>query len=412
MMAATGIALAAAALALAGPAPPRGEVTEPLADEVAPQVSAGPRWKLFPIPMYTTVPTEGSTYGVMPVLMAVNADGEVRLITAPSASWNSAAGVTGTVRLYLFPNPVRVASLIASASTHVNRTIWITYNDLPIAAGRMTWEIDGMLRRNIFYRFFGLGADSLESNQSSYTRTTARLSARWGLNLPAHFNVGVRGSVRGDHPIENPIFGLPATQVLFPAVAGLGGAGVSGAELSVRFDTRSHADYSDQGVASELRGAYVHALTDFDDFWQVTWHTRALWPEARFLQGAARLYWTDEIGAGADTPFFYQAMLGGEGLLRGFPEDRFIDRAAWEAEVEQRIRVWQSHIFDVTTDWRLDPFAAIGQVYGALDQAVSHPQLAVGMGLRAWVRPNVLGRVDLAYASEGLNAYIVLGYPY
>jgi len=28
------------------------------------------------------------------------------------------------------------------------------------------------------------------------------------------------------------------------------------------------------------------------------------------------------------------------------------------------------------------------------------------------VKPNVLGRVDVAYAGEGLNAYVVLGYPY
>ena len=411
MMGGTAIALAAAALALAGPAASRGDPTEASMQDVAP-LPPWPRFKLFPIPMYTTVPTEGSTYGVMPVVMGVDTAGGVRIITAPSISWNSAAGVNATVRLYLFPNPVRVASLIAAASSHMNRTIWITYNDLPISVGSMTWEIDGMVRRNIFYRFFGLGPDSLESNQTSYTRTTARLTARWGLNLPGHFNVGVRGTVRGDHPIENPIFGLPATQVLFPSVAGLGGAGVASAEVSVRFDTRLHAEYSEQGVASELRGAYDHALTAFDDFWQITWHTRALWHETRFLQGAARLYWTDEVGAGRDTPFFYQAMLGGEGLLRGFPEDRFIDRSAWEAEIEQRIRLYQSHIFDVTTDWRLDPFAAVGQVYGPLDQIATRPQLAVGMGLRAWVKPNVLGRVDLAYASEGFNAYIVLGYPY
>lgn len=412
MMGGTAIALAAAALALAGPGGPRGGTGAPSAEAVAPLPAAGPSFKLFPIPMYTTVPTEGSTYGVMPVLMGVNGAGEVRVITAPSISWNSAARVTATVRLYLFPNSVRVASLIAAASSHVNRTLWITYNDLPIAPGRMTWEADGMLRRNIFYRFFGLGPDSLEANQSSYTRFTARLTARWGLNLPAHFNVGVRGAVRGDHPIENPIFGLPATQVLFPTVPGIDGAGVASAEASVRFDTRLHADFSEQGVASELRAAYAHALTGFHDFWQITSHTRALWPETRFLQGAARLYWTDEIGAGPDTPFFYQAMLGGEGLLRGFPEDRFIDRAAWEAEVEQRIRLYESHIFGVTTDWRIDPFAAVGQVYGTWNQIVSRPQPAVGVGLRAWVKPNVLGRVDLAYASEGLNAYIVLGYPY
>src|SRR6185312_8736794 len=44
--------------------------------------------KFFPIPMYTTVPTEGSTYGLMPVLLGVNGAGIVRVIGAPSVSWN------------------------------------------------------------------------------------------------------------------------------------------------------------------------------------------------------------------------------------------------------------------------------------------------------------------------------------
>lgn len=412
MMGGTGIALAVAALALAGAGGPSDEASNPSTADVAPLPAAGTRFKLFPIPMYTTVPTEGSTYGLMPVLLAVNETGEIRAITAPSLSWNSAAGVTATVRFFLFASPERVATFIAAASSHVNRTLWITYDDLPRAAGRMTWEAEGLVRRNIFYRFFGLGPDSRAADESSYTRTTATLTARWGFNLPAHVNVGVRGTVRGDRPQVNPIFGLAATQARFPSVPGLGGAGVAVAEAGLRFDTRPHAEYSDHGVASELRVGYDHALTTFDDFWQVTWHTRAIWPETRRLQGAARAYWTQEMGGGRDTPFFYQAILGGEGLLRGFPEDRFIDRAAWEAEIEQRIRVWESHLFDVTTDWRVDPFAAVGQVYGPLDQIASRPQVAVGMGLRAWVKPNVLGRVDVAYASEGLNAYVVLGYPY
>jgi hypothetical protein len=35
----------------------------------------------------------------------------------------------------------------------------------------------------------------------------------------------------------------------------------------------------------------------------------------------------------------------------------------------------------------------------------------VGLGFRAWVHPNILGRVDAAYGGEGLKFYVVLGYP-
>ena len=37
---------------------------------------------------------------------------------------------------------------IGAASTHVNRTLWTTYSDLPIERGRATLEIEGMVRRS------------------------------------------------------------------------------------------------------------------------------------------------------------------------------------------------------------------------------------------------------------------------
>jgi hypothetical protein len=387
------------------------------AAEVEQQQAQAPpdnKWtlKFFPIPLYSTVPNEGSTFGAMPVFLGVDNTGTVKGIAAPSVSWNRAAGVNGTVRLYYFPNAVRSLSLIAAASTHVNRTLWITYTDLPIEPGRGTLEIEGMVRRNIFFRFYGFGPESDEANQSSYTRTTATATARWGWNLPWHFNVGFRGTLRSDQPQRYPIFSLPATQDLFPTAPGLAGASLIGGELSLRFDTRPVADYSADGIAAELRGGYAAGLSGFDHLWRVLAQVRGLFRETSWLQSAGRLYWTTETGGPRPIPFYYQSTLGGELLLRGFPEGRFFDRAAWVGEVEQRFRLFETHMFGVSTDWRIDPFVAVGQVYDQLQDAVAHPRLSVGAGLRAWVKPNILGRVDLAYTDEGFNAYVVLGYPY
>lgn len=407
--------IAAAALTAAGvPGPARAQTGPDPGAEVQPIESGGPiaHLKFFPVPMYTTVPTEGSTYGLMPVVLGVNEAGVVRIIGAPSVSWNSAAGVNGTLRFYYYPSPVRALSVIAAASTHVNRTLWVTYTDLPVEMGRATLETDAMIRRNIFFRFFGLGPDSMEENQSSYTRTTALATARWGWNFPYHLNLGARGTIRHDNPIRNPIFGLPATQDLFPTAPGINGAGVVAGELSLRFDTRPVAEYSRAGLAAELRAGYDDGLSAFDQFFQITGQVRGLIEENPDVQGAARFYWTREFGGGDNVPFYYQAILGGDSLLRGFPDDRFIDRGAWELEIEQRIHLFDTHMFGVSTAWRVDPFLAIGQVYGPWSDIVSHVRLSGGAGLRAWVRPNVLGRVDVAYAGEGINAYVVLGYPY
>jgi hemolysin activation/secretion protein len=111
-------------------------------------------------------------------------------------------------------------------------------------------------------------------------------------------------------------------------------------------------------------------------------------------------------------PFYQQPSLGGSSLLRGFAEGRFVDLAAWTLELEQRLRLFQTQIFGVRTDWRADPFVATGQVFDRLAEAASRPRFAAGVGFRAFVHPNIVGRIDVAGASEGLKVYVEIGYPY
>jgi hypothetical protein len=66
----------------------------------------------------------------------------------------------------------------------------------------------------------------------------------------------------------------------------------------------------------------------------------------------------------------------------------------------------------VVADWRADPFVAAGQVFSSLGRALSRPRLTTGVGLRAFIHPNLVGRVDLATGGEGLSVYVEIGYPY
>jgi hypothetical protein len=405
------LALVAALRAIPAPIPPAPESEAAAEAEPAPQTRRGDKLSFFPLPMYTTVPNEGSTYGAMPVFVLVNPQGAIHQIYAPSISWNKAAGLNTTFRYYRYPSVFDSFSFIAAASTRWNRTVLVTYDHLPRTEGRLTLEFVGSARRNIFFRFFGLGPDSKQEDESSYTRTTGVATARVGYNLPAFLNAGIRLTVRGDRPIEHAVFGLPPLQQVHPDAPGLGGAGMFSAVASLRYDTRDILDYSPQGVALELAGGYTHGLSGFDRFGHISGQARALLMETSWLQGAARIMWRHQLG-GDDVPFYYQSSLGGEAFLRGFPDDRFIDRGAWEAEIEQRFRVLRARIFGVTTDWRIDPFVAVGQVFPTVTSMFSHPRVTAGIGLRTWVHPNVLGRVDVAYGGEGIEAYVVLGYPF
>jgi hemolysin activation/secretion protein len=133
-------------------------------------------------------------------------------------------------------------------------------------------------------------------------------------------------------------------------------------------------------------------------------------PETARLSGAARL-WVSAVSSG-DAPFYQQSWLGGASLLRGFADGRFVARHAWTLDLEQRIRLLRTDVFGVITDWRIDPFVGVGQVFDRLSEVASRPRPTVGLGLRAFAHPNVVGRVDLAFAGEGLKIYVDVGYPY
>jgi outer membrane protein assembly factor BamA len=291
--------------------------------------------------------------------------------------------------------------------------MWFQYDDDRREPHTNTYNVLVRIRRNLFYRFFGLGPNSTEAAESSYTRVSAIIAARVGRNLSRNFNVGAFFEARGDKPEVHAIKGLPETQELFPDAPGLNGAAFLRQGLSARYDTREEGDYALTGFASEIDGSIAEGVAGgVGVFGQLIWNTRVVKQELDWLQGGGRLYWRQLIGNNANIPFYDQASLGGELLLRGFQEDRFIDMGAWELEFEQRIRLFETHLFGVVSDWRLDPFVAAGQVYGPDAGPFSHVRYSAGLGLRAWIKPDILGRVDLAWGGEGIRAYVVLGYPY
>jgi outer membrane protein assembly factor BamA len=255
-----------------------------------------------------------------------------------------------------------------------------------------------------------LGPDTPEAAETSYTGLRAFVTARRGLNLARHLNLGASVGVERDDVETIGVPGLPLSKQVFPDAPGMGGTTLLWQGVSLRYDDRKGGDYAERGVRMEVSAALVEGLSGSPTFWRAGAQASGILPELRWLSGAARVAWT-AVSSG-EAPFYQQSKLGGSFVLRGFTLDRFVDRQAWTAEAEQRIRVLTTHIYGVDTDWRIDPFVTAGQVFGALDEIGSNPRLAVGLGLRAFVRPNVVGRIDLAAGGEGLKVYVEIGYPY
>jgi hypothetical protein len=367
--------------------------------------------KVIPLPIYATLPNEGNTYGFMPVFLVVESESQhTRSIYAPSISWNEVIGFTSTMRWFYYPSADQALTLRASVSQRVNLQSLVIWVDRPREAGRFTNEALLRVERNVFFRFFGLGPETAAESETSHTRVHGQLDLRRGLNLGSSFNLGVRLSPAADNTVLRPVPGLQSSQTVFPNVPGMDHAAVVGGGLDIRYDSRPEYEFSNNGLYSDFSVRWFYGILNSPNFARFEFETKGVVEELSGLHLAARFY-TSFVSA-HDAPFYYQSSLGGSYLMRGFTEDRFIDRGAWTAEVEQRIRLFETHIYGVTAEWRLDPFVAVGQVFSERDQIVSHVRVAEGLGFRAYAQPNVLGRVDVAMAGEGLKVYVELGYPF
>ena len=149
-------------------------------------------------------------------------------ITAPSVSWNSSAGVTGTYRYYRYFDPARLLARhrLGAAPTSTAR-LWFQYDDDRRDERQSTKNVMVRVRRNLFYRYFGLGPDTTAAGESSYTRVTG--TRERALGLEPHPQLQRRrpsSSCAAIKPEVHAISGLPETQVRLPRRARARGRGV------------------------------------------------------------------------------------------------------------------------------------------------------------------------------------------
>jgi hypothetical protein len=368
--------------------------------------------KIIPLPVWSTSPNAGTTYGFMPVFIRVCPyDQHTQWVLAPSITHNAIIHTTGTVRLYYYPDADTTLSLIAGVSTRINYRVVGTRLHTPTATGAFTDDTYLRIDRDAFTRFFGLGMDSQESGESTYTAQRARISERRGLNLGDDFNIGVEIGFDREEVLPMGVKGLPLAPDVYPTVPGMIDPSlVIWQGIDLRYDSRQGGDYAERGVRIDGGIAVVEGLIASPTFVRGTFEGRWLVPENDRLTAATRLAYSGMSASSA--PFYLQSTLGGGHLMRGFTEGRFYATQAWTAEFEQRIRVLRTNMFNVTTDWRVDPFVAVGQVFDHAEDIVANPRFSVGAGLRIFVHPNIVGRVDFGYAGEGIKIYVEIGYPY
>jgi outer membrane protein assembly factor BamA len=369
----------------------------------------------IPLPVIAASPNEGVSYGGLTAFLLHNGDDEVDTLVAPQLNYNENFGVTGTVYGTFYVSPDREWEFNVSKSTKVNEDYEIRFRDksllgknLELSAFVYGWT-DGSAR------FFGFGPASPQGQETNFGDREIGFTLSAGYPIADHLQIVLGERFRDVGILPGALPALPFLRDVFPPaqVPGADGFTTHVQKLSLVYDTTSPREMPVRGIYAQgaVEGS-LRALGSFVDFLRYEVEVKGYLPlqDSRYVT-AARFAYSQVRGSGV--PFLERSVLGGENMLRGFGRNRFVDMGSLLLNVEERIRLFRWKLFNVNADWEVAPFLDIGTVMESIGKIAGHAvEFNPGIGFRAAVRPNIVGRIDVGFGKEGAAVYVGLRYPF
>jgi outer membrane protein assembly factor BamA len=264
-------------------------------------------------------------------------------------------------------------------------------------------------------RFFGFQSTAREEDQTNYADQELGLDISLGYRFFEGFKLVAGERLLKVNIMHGAVTRLPFITDLFPAAAvpGVDGFNVNAQKLSLVYSTLDSPDLPTSGLMARV---YVEnsaeVLGSSASYQGFEAEAKEYIPlrDARYISVLRLAY---KQVTGDNVPFLERASLGGETTLRGYGRNRFIDNSYLLLNLEERIRLFRWRLFDVLADWEVAPFIDFGSVMASLDRAnPASFEFNPGIGVRAVVRPNIVGRIDVGYGKEGPAVFVGLGYPF
>lgn len=373
-----------------------------------------------PLPVIASSPNEGITFGALSAFLIHNQKDEIYSLLAPQINFNKNFGLTGTLYGSVNPSAEQNIEFNLSQSKKKNfdyeariRDISLMNGDLELK-GFLAWFADGSSR------FFGFQAKSSADQETNYTNReiTYNLSATWFLGRHYYLELGHR--FRSVSIGKGAISSVPAITDKFSPqdVAGIDGFTTSAPRISLIYSTYDNKTLPTYGGYARITfEPTIKALGGAENYRHYEVELKGYVPlddQKRFIS-VFRLMYNQTLGDTNNNkvPFLEQSILGGENTLRGYGRNRFIDNSFLLLNLEERIRLFRWEIFNVTADWEVAPFIDLGAVMENFAKANTNSfEFNPGIGFRATVRPNIVGRVDIGIGRDGPAVYVGLGYPF
>ncbi|MEY4527161.1 MAG: hypothetical protein RL768_880 [Nitrospirota bacterium] len=370
--------------------------------------------QVIPVPSVSTTRNDGNDVGLIMPILVTDPDGELKYLMAPMVIRNSIVGTRGAFNFFQYEPGGRQIQFIGSFTEKIERKLVFNYIDPAFSNGRYFLQFGGSFFKNATSRFFGLGQDSLEGNETNYTAREIRANWRFGVYANEVTQIALAQRVR-DVQLQRGATNLPFTGERFGDVDGVTGqTTIVGHRVSFHYDTRNNLVTPTDGMAITAYAELNQNLRNNEHpvYSRYEVEVKKLFPsesKRAILVVRADLQAT----LGTQVPFFEQSSLGGQNNLRGFGVDRYIDKHLLSVSVEERIHIARTRLAGVMADFELAPFLDTGQVFGNFkDVSVKDYRMTPGLGIRGIVRPNVVGRLDYGFSREGGAIFAGLDFPY
>jgi outer membrane protein assembly factor BamA len=367
-----------------------------------------------PLPIFTTDPNEGETYGAL--LAIIDADDRgFRSLLVPYATINPVLGVAGSVhyeRFFGFSRETKFETDL-SQSTENQAFYRLRYTDPQVFDPRYLFQGYIQYENDRTARFYGLGANSREENESNYTLRQFGGELTFGRRLLPELIASLTERLRHVTIRRGAVDSLPFLQDVFTDIPGENGTFVWAHRLALTYDSRDSYITPTHGYFGSIFIEVANSAIGSDaSFVRYGLEGRLLWPHwgERLVTAVRGLF---ERVDGSDLPFFELSELGGDDTLRGFGESRFLDEGRILVNAEERIKVFHFTYGNIRTDIELAVFAEAGRIFHTFnDLGSGKVQTVVGGGIRFLAASQIVAKIDIGVGSEGMAVFTGLDYPF
>ncbi len=369
--------------------------------------------RYFPLPAVSNTRNDGNDAGLIMPTLITKPDGDLQYIIAPMFVVNSIVGVRGSLNVFRYDTGGREMRIMASYSEKIERKLLFSYIDPAFSNGRYALSVGASFFKDATMRFFGIGQQTPESDETNYTARETRAHWKFGVHLNEVTQIAIGERFR-EVRVQRGATDLPFTAEVFPTVDGVQGATILGHRATFHYDTRDSLVAPTDGTQVTAYAELNQNLQNGDNpvFYRYALEMKKLFPsESKRLILVVR--GNVQTTFGRQVPFYERSSLGGQNNLRGYGVDRFIDDQLVALNIEQRIHVLRTRITNVIADFEIAPFVDMGKVSNTFRKRQLRDYVVTpGIGFRGIIRPNVVGRVDYGYSREGGAVFAGLDFPF